>query len=128
MLYPDNALGYILNLNTDYLIAMPDNILQDGFTLPAFAEIWSRPEIWGGVLLVIITLTLIDGIESLVTIAAVDKIDPFRRKSDPNVTLRAMGASNMLSSLAGGLIIIPGGVKSRVNIDTGGRTLWANFL
>lgn len=74
-----------------------------------------------------ITLTLIDGTESLATIAAVDKIDPFHRKSDPNVTLRAMGISNILSSLAGGLTIIPGGVKSTTNILAGGRTLWANF-
>ena len=49
--------------------------------------------------------TLIDGTESLATIAAIDKIDPYHRKSDPNVTLRAMGISNMLSSLAGGLTI-----------------------
>ena len=35
-----------------------------------------------------------------------------------------MGVSNMLSSIFGGLTIIPGGVKSRANIDAGGRTLW----
>jgi len=39
----------------------------------------------------------------------------------------AMGVSNILSSLAGGLTIIPGGVKSKLCIDSGGRTLWANF-
>jgi len=83
---------------------------------------------YGGVyLIVVITLTLIDGVESLATIKAVDKIDPFQRKSDPNVTLRAMGVSNSLSSIFGGLTIIPGGIKSRTNIDAGGRTLWANF-
>jgi hypothetical protein len=38
-----------------------------------------------------------------------------------------MGISNTLSSIVGGLTIIPGGVKSRANIDAGGRTLWANF-
>jgi carbonic anhydrase len=38
-----------------------------------------------------------------------------------------MGISNICSSLAGGLTIIPGGVKSTVCIMTGGRTLWANF-
>lgn len=121
------ALGVMSGLDPKYLIAMPTNILADGITLPAFEAVLGRPELWGGILMVVVTLTLIDGIESLATIKAVDKIDPFQRKSQPNVTLRAMGISNMLSSLFGGLTIIPGGVKSRVNIDAGGRTLWANF-
>ena len=121
------GLGYLLQLDAKYLITMPHNIIEGGITLPAFGAVWERTELWRSILLVVITLTLIDGIESLATIAAVDKIDPYQRKSDPNVTLRAMGVSNTLSSIFGGLTIIPGGVKSRVNIDAGGRTLWANF-
>ncbi len=120
-------LGSAFGLSEKYLITMPDDLLADGITFPAFGEVFSRPELWWGVLVVVITLTLIDGVESLATIKAVDKIDPFQRKSDPNVTLRAMGISNSLSSIFGGLTIIPGGVKSRTNIDAGGRTLWANF-
>ncbi len=121
------GLGYLLQLDAKYLITMPYNIIEGGITLPAFEAVWNRTELWWTILLVVITLTLIDGIESLATIAAVDKIDPYQRKSNPNVTLRAMGVSNTLSSIFGGLTIIPGGVKSRVNIDAGGRTLWANF-
>lgn len=121
------GLGYLLQLEPQYLISMPQNILEGSITLPAFSTAWERTDLWWGILLVVITLTLIDGIESLATIAAVDKIDPYQRKSHPNVTLRAMGISNTLSSIFGGLTIIPGGVKSRVNIDAGGRTLWANF-
>lgn len=121
------GLGYLLQLGPKYLITMPHNIIEGGITLPAFDTVWNNPDLWWTILLVVITLTLIDGIESLATIAAVDKIDPYQRKSDPNVTLRAMGVSNTLSSIFGGLTIIPGGVKSRVNIDAGGRTLWANF-
>lgn len=119
--------GYLLQLDAKYLITMPHNIIEGGITWPAFGTVWDNTDLWWSILLVVITLTLIDGIESLATVAAVDKIDPYQRKSDPNITLRAMGVSNTLSSIFGGLTIIPGGVKSRVNIDAGGRTLWANF-
>ena len=121
------ALGYFSALDAKYLIAIPANLLEGGITPPAFETVWNRPELWGSIFVIVITLTLIDGIESLATIKAVDKIDPYQRKSHPNITLRAMGISNILSSIFGGLTIIPGGVKSRVSIDAGGRTLWANF-
>jgi len=121
------GLGYAFGLDPKYLITMPESILDEGLTMPAFGEVFSRPDLWWGVFIVVITLTLIDGVESLATIKAVDKIDPFQRKSDPNVTLRAMGVSNSLSSIFGGLTIIPGGIKSTTNIEAGGRTLWANF-
>lgn len=120
-------MGWLFQLPSAYLIHVPDNILEHGIHPPDFWGLWQRPDLWMSLLVVIVTLTLIDGTESLATIAGVDKIDPFRRKSDPNQTLQAMGVSNMLSSLVGGLTIIPGGMKSTTNIVAGGRTLWANF-
>ena len=119
--------SWILGLEEKWLIQVPLNIFEHGIVLPHFVEAFSRPELYGSLLLIIVTLTLIDGTESLATIAAIDKIDPFKRKSNPNVTLRAMGVSNSLSSLFGGLTIIPGGLKSTTNMLAGGRTLWANF-
>ncbi|MCC2642206.1 MAG: yvdB [Nitrospira sp.] len=120
-------MGWLLQLPSTYLIQVPGNVLEQGLHAPGFFEVWQRPDLWMSLLMLVVTLTLIDGTESLATIAAVDKIDPFRRKSDPNRTLRAMGISNLLSSLAGGLTIIPGGMKSSTNVYAGGRTLWANF-
>ncbi|MDI3465445.1 MAG: putative sulfate transporter [Nitrospira sp.] len=119
--------GWMLHFPEAYLIHVPKDVLAQGIHFPNFSEIWQRSELWFALLTIVVTLTLIDGTETLVTIAAIDKIDPFGRKSDPNVTLRTMGVSNILSGLAGGLTIIPGGVKSTANIIAGGRTLWANF-
>lgn len=121
------VLGYLLQLEDKYLITMPPSLFEGGIRLPAFGDMFAKTHLWTSLLIVVITLTLIDGIESIATIKAVDKIDPFQRKSHENTTLRAMGVSNLLSSLIGGLTIIPGGIKSRANIDAGGRTLWANF-
>ena len=119
--------GWMLHFPEAYLIHVPKDVLAQGIHFPNFSEIWQRSELWLALLTIVVTLTLIDGTETLVTIAAIDKIDPFGRKSDPNVTLRTMGVSNILSGLAGGLTIIPGGIKSTANIIAGGRTLWANF-
>lgn len=120
------ALGQILRLDAKYLIKLPDNPLH-GFAFPDFTGLIADRSLWWTAISVVVTLTLIDGIESLATIMAVDKIDPFHRKSDPNRTLLAMGISNICSSIVGGLTIIPGGVKSKACIVGGGRTLWANF-
>ena len=120
-------LGSLFHLDPHYLIKIPDNVIEHGIVLPDFSGVLQRPDLWFDIVLIVVTLTLIDGIESLATIAAVDKIDPYRRKSHPNQTLRSMGISNMLSSFVGGLTIIPGGLKSTANVHAGGRTLWANF-
>jgi MFS superfamily sulfate permease-like transporter len=121
------VVGWVLDFPEAYLIHVPQDVFVQGIHFPHFSEIWQRSQLWLALLTTVVTLTLIDGTETLATIAAIDKIDPFHRKSDPNVTLRAMGVSNILSSLAGGLTIIPGGIKSTANVIAGGRTLWANF-
>ncbi len=115
------------NLDSAYLIQIPENPLSHGITLPDFQGVINTPAIWLSALLIAVMLTLIDGIESLATLRAIDKIDPFHRKSDPDKTLLAMGVSNLCSSLVGGLTIIPGGVKSTANVMAGARTQWANF-
>ena len=119
--------SWIIGIDEKYLIHVPLNVFEHGIVFPSFAEAFTRTDLYGSFLVIIITLVLIDGTESLATIQAIDKIDPFKRKSNPNVTLRAMGFSNTASSLLGGLTIIPGGLKSTVNMLAGGRTLWANF-
>ncbi|MDR3636337.1 MAG: SulP family inorganic anion transporter [Isosphaeraceae bacterium] len=116
-----------MGLDAQYLVQLPDKPFEHGLVLPNFLGVLADHTLWGAIFTTVLTLTLIDGVESLATIAAVDKIDPFRRKSNPNRTLFAMGVSNMCSSMAGGLTIIPGGVKSTACIVGGGRTQWANF-
>jgi MFS superfamily sulfate permease-like transporter len=109
-----------------FLISVPNNIFH-GIHTPHFGELLSRTDLWYAAVMGIILLTMIDGVESLATAMAVDRIDPFHRRSQPNRVLLAMAVSNIASSLIGGLTIIPGGVKSKVNIAAGGHTLWANF-
>ncbi len=120
------GLGMVFGIDGKHLIEIPDK-LKDGMKLPDFHSLFANHTLWWTAFTAVLTLTLIDGVESLATIAGIDKIDPYKRKSSPDRTLLAMGISNILSSVAGGLTIIPGGVKSTTCIVTGGKTLWANF-
>ena len=116
----------ILHLDKRFLINVP-NPLEHGIQLPHFQTVFSNPHMWGEIAYLVVLLLLIDGTESLATIMAVDKLDPYHRRSSPDKTLQAMGVSNVASSFFGGLTIIPGIVKSTANIIGGGRTQWANF-
>lgn len=120
-------LAQAFHLDPKYLINIPADPLKHGIVMPNFAGLFSDPSMMWSIVGCVLTLTLIDGFESLATIMAVDRIDPHHRKSNPDRTLFAMGVSNICSSLAGGLTIIPGGIKSTTNILSGGKTLWANF-
>ncbi len=109
-----------------FLMNIPSNLFSSIQT-PHFSELFARRDLWYAAFMAVVLLTMIDGVESLATAMAVDRIDPYRRRSNPNRVLMAMAISNIASSMLGGLTIIPGGVKSKVNVAAGGRTLWANF-
>ena len=122
------AAQLFLGIQGSKLIHVPAAPLANGVVLPNISGILHDQSLWLPLAWIVVTLLLIDGTESLATIAAVDRIDPWRRKSDPDNTLFSMGACNVCSSLLGGLTIIPGIVKSTANILGGGRTQWANFF
>ncbi len=109
-----------------FLMSIPSNLFSS-IQAPHFADLLARRDLWYAALSGVVLLTMVDGVESLATAMAIDRIDPYRRRSSPNRVLLAMAVSNIASSLIGGLTIIPGGVKSKANIAAGGRTLWANF-
>ena len=117
---------FILKLDKHYLINVPGSLMH-GVVFPQFGDVFAHAALWIPLAYLVVTLVLIDGTESLATIAAADKIDTFRRRSDPDKTLLAMGVSNVASSMLGGLTIIPGMVKTTANVLGGGRTQWANF-
>ncbi len=125
------AVGIILaqlyHLDSSYLVQMPANPLEHGIISPDFHALFADISLIPKIVVFVLALTFIDGTESLATIQAVDRIDPFHRKSSPDRTLFAMGISNICSSLIGGLTIIPGIIKSTTCIVSGGRTAWVNF-
>ena len=105
-----------------FLVTLPGNFL-DGITFPDFGQITR-----GTSLKYVIMFALVGSLESLLTVKAVDGLDPFRRKSDANRDILAVGAGNVLAGLIGGLPMIAEVVRSSANVGNGAKTRWSNFF
>ncbi len=71
---------------------------------------------------------LIGSIESLLTVKAIDMLDPLKRKSNANKDLIAVGIGNILCGLLGALPMISEVARSTANIKNGAKSRWANFF
>jgi MFS superfamily sulfate permease-like transporter len=107
---------------SNYLVAIPDNFWA-GFNLPDFSK-FNTTAFWEAVL----SISLVGSLESLLSATAADKLDPYKRVSDLDRDLTAVGIGNMAAGLVGGLPMIAEIVRSSANIDNGAKTAWANFF
>ena len=76
----------------------------------------------------VIMVALVGSLESLLTVKAIDMMDPWKRKADPNKDMISIGVANSLSAVLGGLPMISEVARSSANVAQGGRTRWANFF
>lgn len=68
------------------------------------------------------TLALVASLETLLSLEAVDDLDPYQRASPTNRELKAQGIGNIVSGLIGGLPITSVIVRSSANVNAGART------
>ncbi|GAB2774921.1 SulP family inorganic anion transporter [Rhabdobacter roseus] len=87
------------------------------FKTPDFSAI-TNPNVY----VVAITLAIVASLETLLSVEATDKLDPYKRSTPTNRELMAQGVGNMVSGLVGGLPITQVIVRSSANVESGGRT------
>ena len=117
------ALGDLYLINSEYLVQLPENVL-DGINIrPNFSKI-SEPSFW----VAVISVFLISTIETLLSAKAIDRLDPFKRKTNLNKDLAAVGISTMVSGFLGGLPVLAVIVRSSVNITHGAKTRSSNLF
>ncbi|MGJ0484644.1 MAG: SulP family inorganic anion transporter [Methylomicrobium sp.] len=105
-----------------FLVDIPDD-WSSFFQLADYSKAFTL-KFWGAVL----SICLVGSLETLLVTNAVDKLDPYKRKSDLDRDLAAVGLGNTVAGFIGGLPMIAEIVRSSSNIQYGARTGWANFF
>ncbi len=115
------------SVNEKLLVSLPvtENFSQfvDLFSHPDF-NFLSNPQVY----VIALTLALIASLETLLSLEAVDKLDPLKRIAPTSRELKAQGVGNMVSGLIGGLPITAVIVRSSANINAGGVTRISSFV
>jgi MFS superfamily sulfate permease-like transporter len=87
------------------------------FTSPDWSQLGNS-----AVLTVAVTLALVASLETLLSIEAVDELDPYQRVTPTNRELKAQGLGNIVSGLLGGLPVTSVIVRSSANVNSGAKT------
>ena len=111
----------LYSISESLMIRLPKNIVTN-IPAPDYSLIGSLEFIT-----TVISITLIASIESLLSIKAVDKLDPQKRRSNVNKDLRSLGVATTLSGLIGGLPVVTVIARSSVNVNNGGSNRTSNF-
>lgn len=114
-------------LKGEHLVALPifDGLSELGGALrfPDFGAFSDRA-VWT----LALTIAVIASIESLLSVEAIDKLDPWRRITPTNRELFAQGAGNLVSGLIGGIPMTAVIVRGSANVFAGGKTWRSSFL
>jgi len=106
-------------LSKDHFVLLPsgDGISSffSSFRMPNWDAI-TNPLVFKSAL----TLAIVASLETLLSIEAVDKLDPHKRVTNKNSELVAQGIGNSISGLIGGLPVTSVIVRSSANVMSGG--------
>jgi len=119
--------GSSIAMGGDQLVSIPmvgsSAELVGLIRLPDFARLFDP-----SVLTVALTLAVIASLETLLSVEAVDKLDPERRITPTNRELVAQGAGNIVSGMLGGLPMTAVIVRGAANVNAGARSSASAFF
>lgn len=98
-------------------IATSANEFFSFFTTPDFNGFLNK-QVW----IAGVTLALVASLETLLSIEAIDDLDPYQRVTNKERELKAQGIGNMISGLIGGLPITSVIVRSSANVNAGAKS------
>ena len=111
----------IFNLRAESFVQLPVfSSLGDFATslkFPDFSKIANKE-----VLTVAFTIAFVGSLETLLSIEAVDKLDPLKRSTPLNRELIAQGIGNTIAGLLGGLPLTAVIVRGATNVNSGAKT------
>lgn len=122
----DHPHAYSLNhhdyqVGPNFLVNVPLNMFN-ALAFPDFSGLLTLTGIK-----YVILFALIGSLESLLSAKAVDSIDSWKRKTNLDRDLTAIGIGNTVAACVGGLPMISEIVRSKANIDNGAHTRFANL-
>ncbi|MGZ8245309.1 SulP family inorganic anion transporter [Methylomagnum sp.] len=119
--------GTAFAIAPQHLVTLPDiqgvGDFVGNLTHPDFSQL-ANPAVYT----VAVTMAIIASLETLLSLEAVDKLDPLKRVAPTNRELKAQGLGNLISGLLGGLPLTAVIVRSSANVNAGGRTKMACFV
>jgi MFS superfamily sulfate permease-like transporter len=114
-------------LNGEHLVQLPmaSSVSEffSFFRFPDFGAL-SNPDVY----VVAFTLAIVASIETLLSVEAIDKLDPNKRLTPTNRELKAQGVGNMVSGLIGGLPITQVIVRSSANVTAGAKSKLSTII
>ena len=118
-IYPSIAADLVVGKSHLVSLPVPKDFAEIVGVLrfPDFSQIFN-PEIY----VIAFTIAIIASLETLLSLDAVDKLDPQKRIAPTNRELKAQGVGNIVSGLIGGLPLTAVIVRSTANISSGGKT------
>ena len=117
-----NSIFHSHPIKSSQFVSIPDRLFSE-IKFPRFSALFSQAEIWKNA----IVICFVASLESLLSVTAVDKLDPYNRISPQNRELVAQGTGNFLSGLLGGLPITAVIVRSSANAQAGAKTRLSSF-
>jgi MFS superfamily sulfate permease-like transporter len=116
-----------LEVKDEHLVKLPVfgsvQMFFNSFTLPDFTAL-KNTKLYE----VAFIIGVVASLETLLSLEAVDKLDPNNQISPPNRELVAQGVGNVLAGLIGGLPITSVIVRSSVNVDSGAKSQLSSIV